>query len=235
MKELVLGGLAGLALGMAGQRLRLHRRGDLRRALGLLEPGLLRSLLLMLGAGTMLTALMMWLAVIDVDTVAVVPLDAGTLLGGAVFGAALGWSGLAPGTAGVLLGAGRLPEGLSAAAGCAVGILLLPRLAGVFEMIHGWIPPRAATWFRVTLEEPYLFAGGFVGQGCVGLVILAGALLIRIPGEHAPREETPVPEAALQVSDEPQEVQEDAVVVTLPGEEPVVVDTGGEENEEEKD
>lgn len=230
MKELLLGGLAGLALGIAAQRLRLHRREELRCAVGLLAPGLLRALLLMLGAGTMLTALMMWLAVIDVDTVAVPPLDGGTLIGGIVFGTALGYAGLAPGTSGVLLGAGRLLEGLSAVAGCVAGAFLLPLLEPVFSVLRGWLAPRAATWFQVTLTEPYLFAGGFLGQGCLGLAIFAAALCVRRAHEALPEPEpaAPVPEP----SDEPQAVQEDALVVTLPGEEPVVVDTADDDQKE---
>lgn len=230
MKELLLGGLAGLALGIAAQRLQLHRRAELRCAVGLLAPGLMRALLLMLGAGTILTALMMWLAVIDVDTVAVLPLDAGTLIGGVLFGAALGLAGLAPGTSGVLLGAGRLLEGLSAVAGCVAGAFLLPLLEPLFAVLRGWLAPRAATWFQVTLDEPYLFAGGFLGQGCLGLAIFAAALCIRRAHEAPPEPEpaAPVPET----SDEPQAVQEDALVVTLPGEEPVVVDTAEDDQKE---
>jgi len=230
MKELLLGGLAGLALGIAAQRLHLHRREELRCAVGLLAPGLLRTLLLMLGAGTMLTALMMWLAVIDVDTVAVLPLDGGTLIGGVLFGAALGYAGLAPGTSGVLLGAGRLLEGFSAVAGCVAGAFLLPLLEPVFSVLRGWLAPRAATWFQVTLAEPYLFAGGFLGQGCLGLVIFAAALCIRRAHETPPE---PEPAALVpETSAEPQDVQEDALVVTLPGEEPVVVDTAEEDQKE---
>ena len=231
MKELVLGGVAGLALGMAGQRLRLHRREELRCAVGLLAPGLLRSLLLALGVGAMLTALMMWLAVIDVDTVAVPPLDGGTLIGGAVFGAALGWSGLAPGTSGIILGAGRLLEGVCAVAGCMAASLLLPHAEPAFAALRGWLQGTGMTWFQVTLEEPYLFAGGFLGQGCIGLAIAAAALCIRRAHEEPPAPEPEPAPPAPAVSAEPQDVQEDAVVVSLPGEEPVVVDTGEEAEE----
>jgi hypothetical protein len=230
VKGLLLSGAAGLALGMAAQWMGLQRRDEVRRSVGLMEKRLVRALLMMLGAGTMLTALMMWLAVIDVDTVEVLPMDGGTLLGGIVFGAALGWAGITPGTSAAVLGAGRLLEGVCAVAGCAVGALVLPAAQPVFALLRDWLEPRAATWFQVTLDEPYLFAGGFLGQGCIGLVILAAALCIRIPREPLPEAEpaAPVP----PTSDEPQEVQEEAVVVTLPGEEPVVVDTGEKDNEE---
>lgn len=233
MKELVLGGMAGLALGIAGQRLHLHRRDELRCAVGLLAPGLLRALLLTLGVGAMLTALMMWLAVIDVDTVAVLPLDSGTLIGGVLFGTALGWSGLAPGTSGMLLGAGRFLEGLCAVAGCVAGSLLLPYMESIFATLRSWLQGTGKTWFQVTLDEPFLFAGGFLGQGCIGLAIAAAALCIR-----RAHEEPPAPEPAPPMphtSAEPEAVQEDAVVVSLPGEEPVVVDTGEEDREDKEE
>ena len=228
MKELLLGGMAGLALGIAAQRLGLHRRDDLRCALGLLHPAMLRRLLLAAGLGTMLTALMMWLAVIDVDTVAVPPLDGGTVIGGVVFGAVLGWSGLAPATAPVVLGADRFWEGLCAVAGCAAGALLLPYAERVFPTLRGWLPASANTWFQVTLDEPFLFAGGFLGQGCIGLVIAVAALCVRRPKEEAPpediapAEEPPAPEPA---STAPEDVQDETFVAILPGEESVVVDT----------
>lgn len=228
MKELLLGGMAGLALGIAAQRLGMHRRDDLRCALGLLHPAMLRRLLLTVGLGTMLTALMMWLAVIDVDAVAVPPLDGGTVIGGVVFGAVLGWSGLAPATAPVVLGADRFWEGLCAVAGCAAGALLLPYAESIFPTLRGWLPASANTWFQVTLDEPFLFAGGFLGQGCIGLVIAVAALCVRRPKEDAPLEEAapaeepPAPEPA---STAPEDVQDETFVAILPGEESVVVDT----------
>lgn len=228
MKELLLGGMAGLALGIAAQRLGLHRRDDLRCALGLLHPAMLRRLLLAAGLGTMLTALMMWLAVIDVDTVAVPPLDGGTVIGGVVFGAVLGWSGLAPATAPAVLGADRFREGLCAVAGCAAGALLLPYAERIFPALRGWLPASANTWFQVTLDDPFLFAGGFLGQGCIGLVIAVAALCVRHPKEDAPPEDTaPAEESSAPepASTVPEDVQDETFVAILPGEESVVVDT----------
>ncbi|MBE5803595.1 MAG: hypothetical protein E7316_03685 [Clostridiales bacterium] len=230
MKELMLGGVAGLALGIALQRLGLHRRAELRCAVGLLAPEHLRCLLLAVGAGGILSALMMWLAVIDVDTIVVPPLDGGTLLGGAIFGAALGWSGLTPATAGAVLGADRFLEGLCAVAGCVAGAFLLPYAERAFPTLRSWLEADGRTWFQVTLDEPFLFAGGFLGLGCLGLFIIAAALFIRRAHETPPPPEEPAP---MPVSDEPQAVQEDAFIVTLPGEEPVVVDTGEENDPQE--
>ena len=241
MKELVLGGMAGLALGIAMQRMQLHRRETLRCAVGLLEPAVLRRLLLSIGLGTMLTALMMWLAVIDVDTIVVPPLDGGTVLGGVLFGAVLGWSGLAPATAGAVLGAERFLEGICAVAGCVAGAMLLPWTERVFPALREWLPASANTFFRVTLDEPYLFAGGFLGQGCVGLAVVAAALCVRRAHEDPPPAEPEVmpaasaePEAAPAASDAPEDVQEETFVAILPGEEPVVVDTAEDEETEEE-
>lgn len=230
MKEVLLGGIAGLALGIALQRLTLPRRDDFRCALGLLNPGLLRALLLMLGAGTMLTALMMWLAVIDVDTVAVPPLDGGVVLGALVFGGVMGWAGFAPATAPAVLGADRWWEGLCAVAGCIAGAVLLPQAERFFSVVRGWLQGPAVTWFQVTLDEACLFAGGFLGQGCIGLVVLACALCVRRAHE-TPREEEPL--VAEDVSTAPQDVQEETFVAILPGEEPVVVDTVDQDEEEQ--
>ena len=223
MKELLLGGMAGLALGIALQRLTLPRRDNLRCALGLMHPPLLRSLLLALGTGAMLASLMMWLAVIDVDTITPPPLDGGTILGGLAFGAALGWSGLAPATAPAVLGADRFFEGLCAVAGCAVGAFCLPYAERFFPALRTWLDSGASTWFRVTLDEPFLFAGGFLGQACLGLIIATAALFLR-PAPPAPREVLPPAPAPEPPSQEPQTVQEETIVASLPGEEPVVVD-----------
>lgn len=225
MKELLLGGLTGLALGIALQWLHLHRRDELRWAVGLLAPANLRGLLLAVGLCTMLTALLMWLAVIDVDTVSVPPLDGGTLLGALLFGAALGWSGLTPATAGAVLGADRFLEGLCAVAGCVAGAFCLRYAQRFFPHLRGWLTAEGRTWFQVTLDKPFLLGGGFLGQGCLGLLITVAALFIRRVHEDPlpPPQPEPVP-----LSDAPADVHEDAFVVNLPGEEPVVVDTAQE-------
>lgn len=232
MKELLLGGLLGLLLGIAQVRMQLHRRTRLRQAAAWWDVPMLRSLLLARGAGTMLSALMMWLAVIDVDTVAVPPLHLGTLVGGVIFGVALGCTGATPMTSGVLLGAGPAWEGLCAVLGCVAGALLLPWAEKLFQPLQRVLNAGAYTWFRVTLDEKYLFPGGFLGQGCLGACILAAALCIRRPArpEPAPAPEPPVPDASAQ----PEDVAQDAVVLSLPGEEPVVVDTGEKEEEHEE-
>lgn len=225
MKKLLLGGLLGLVWGIALVRMQLHRRDCLRQAMACRAINLLRCLLLALGVGTLLAALMMWLAVIDVDTLSVWPLDSGTLLGGLVFGVALGYTGVTPATSGALLGAGPVWEGLCAAAGCLVGGFLLPYAEQLFTPLCSWLNAGTATWFQVTLDKPYWFAGGFLGQGCIGLVFVVLALCFHRPGPAQPAPEPEEPQPIVEASAQPQDVQQDAVVVSLPGEEPVVVDT----------
>ena len=221
MRELLLGGGTGLVLGMAVQRMGLTSRLRLRQTAALRDRQALRVLLLALGLCAMLVSLLMWLAVIDVDNVRVAPLHGGTVLGGMLFGAVVGWTGQTPGSAAAGLGGDRLLEGACGVAGCLAGAALLPVLQGVFAPVRALLPNSDLTWFRVTLDRPFLFSGGFLGQGCAGLLLIALALCIR-------REQpAPVPEekpALPPVSDAPQDVREDTVVATLPGEEPVVVD-----------
>lgn len=225
MKELLLGGLSGLLLGIAQVRLQLHRRHRLQGAAAGGDAPLLRSLLLVLGTGLALSALMMWLAVIDVDTVSAPDLHAGTLIGGLVFGIALGISGMVPETATALLGAGPTWEGACAALGCVCGWLCLPLVQPLFQPVQRLMHLGAYTWFRVTLADIHLLPGGFLALGCLGLALVALALCIRCP---EPTVTPPQPPPATSASADPEDVQQDAVVVTLPGEEPVVVDTAQE-------
>lgn len=225
LKELLLGGLVGLALGIAQVRLQLHQRKQLRQAVACWATALLRCLLLALGTGTLLAALMMWLAVMDVDTITVRPLDGGTLLGGLLFGVMLGCSGAAPATSGALLGAGPLWEGLCAVGGCLAAALCLTWVEGLFEPLRGWLNTGTGTWFQVTLDKPCWFAGGFLGQGCIGAVFVVLALCLHRPAPSQPLPEPEAPPPVEETSAQPQDVQQDAVIVTLPGEEPVVVDT----------
>lgn len=222
MKEILLGGLVGLVSGIAQVRLQLCRRQAVQQALSLRSRELVRCLLLFLGVGTMLTALLMWLAVIDIDTVHVSPLHSGTLLGGVLFGLALSYAGLTPATCGSLIGAGSVLEGLCAAAGCVVGAWCARAAEPLFAALRSWFSIESATWFRVTLLKPYHWAGGFLGQACIGAVLTAAALCIRRPVPSPAEPEAPKP---AETPADPQTVQEEALVVSLPGEEPVVVDT----------
>lgn len=231
MRELLLGGGAGLVLGIAVQRMGLTRRECLLQTAALRNRQALRVLLMSLGLSALLVSLLMWLAVIDVDELQVVPLHGGTVLGGLLFGAVIGWMGQTPGSAAASLGGDRFFEGACGVAGCLAGAALLPVVRSVFPAIRSLLPESGLTWFRVTLDKPYLFAGGFLGQGCAGFLLLALSLCIRRERPaSAPAEK---PAAPPPTSENPEDVREDTVVATLPGEEPVVVDMAGEQAESE--
>lgn len=201
MSGYVLPGVIGLLLGLTLRWTQLCRPGALRAALALRVSHALRSLLYFLGAGMALTALLMWLAVIDVDSVVVLPLSLGTLLGGTISGAAIALSGYTPLTAFAGVGSARPPEALCTLAGCLTGTLLLPLLDAPLSALQGLPPLSAATLFRTTLDEPFLLGGGFLAQGCAGALLMA--IAICIPSNRptaaepaAPSLPTPLPEEA---------------------------------------
>lgn len=233
MRELLLGGGTGLVLGMAVQRMGLTCRERLRQTAALRDRQTLRVLLMSLGLSTLLASLLMWLAVIDVDELQVVPLHSGTVLGGLIFGAVVGWTGQTPGSAAAGVGGDRFFEGVCGAAGCLAGAALLPAVQGMFTPLRSLLPESGLTWFRVTLDKPYLFAGSFLGQGCVGFLLLTLSLCIRRERPVSAPTEKPAPPPP--VSDHPEDVREDTVIATLPGEEPVVVDMAEEPAESEND
>jgi len=229
MKELITGGITGLLMGIAVQRCGLTDQEQVRGAASFTRRGVIRVLLAALGLTAILFAILGWLAVIDVDWLQVIPLNGGTLIGGAVFGAAMAWIGMSPGTALGGVGGGRLLESLCAVLGCLAGGLCLPYLEPLMAPVRGIIPTVEGTFFRVTLDQPYLFSGGFLGQGCIGLVLLAAALCLR-PEREIEADAPPVQPPAAPVTDQPvsakpEDVQDETFVAILPGEEPVVVDT----------
>ena len=225
MTEIIFGGVLGLWLGIAACSCGMADPSAMRQGMSLRRSDLRRRVMLAMGWATVLTAFFSWLAVIDVDMLTVLPLHGGTLLGGVIFGAAAGLSGMLPGSAPVVMGGGKFLDGLSGVAGCAAGALLLPWLQPVIMRIRQagpWVP---GTLFRVTLDQPFLLPGGFLAQGCLGAALIAFALLQ--PGETLPEiaplpETLPPPEEAL--STEAEDVHADTVIALLPGEETVVVD-----------
>ncbi len=253
----LLPGLCGLYLGLALQWTGFHRQEGLRDALALRRSYALRSGLYAQGVATAMTALLCWLAVIDVDGIQVFPLSAGTLVGGLLFGVASGVCGFTPGTAFASLGGGKPLPALCVLAGCLVGTWLLPLLETPFAALREMAPRSDATLFRVTLDEPFLLDGGFLGQGCAGLLLAAIAICIPSPrmeesealavmseetaDEHA--DDAPEQEAAQAGEDaadtaelpetEEEETEADAFVAILPGEEPLVVDLAPDAEAEE--
>jgi len=235
MTTYLIPGLLGLLTGLILHWGRFSRGDGLRAALGLRRSLTLRTSLTALGWGTLLTALLMWLAVIDVDAVPVLPLSLGALLGGLVFGVAAGLCGFTPSTAFAGLGAGNALEALCVLAGCALTTLILPAEA-LRPLREPWL---ASTLFKVTLEEPYLFAGGFLGLGCLGALLIVWGICVPSPrvtilpdeviAERAA--EPPVPPAE-EPSPAPESAAEETVIALLEGEEPLVVDTELDEAEE---
>ena len=241
MTTYLIPGLLGLLTGLILHWGRLSQADGLRAALGLRRSLTLRTSLTALGWGTLLTALLMWLAVLDVDAVTVLPLSLGALLGGLVFGVCAGLSGFTPTTAFAGLGAGNAPEALCVLAGCLAGTWLP---AG--ELLHPLRQPwLASTLFKVTLDEPYLFEGGFLGMGCLGALLIVWGICVPSPkGPHpsSPEGEATFPKgegeasptvSAPEESPEPESAPEETVVLALEGEKPLVVDTGMDEVEAE--
>lgn len=172
----VLGLLTGLLLHWT----QLVRPSAIRNALGLRRSCALRSGLSALGWGMALTALLCWLAVIDVDTIRVLPLSLGAIVGGALLGAAAGCCGFTPGTAFAGLACTPL-EALCVLAGCAAMTWLIPLMEGILLPLRLAAPYAEATVFRVTLDEKFLLEGGFAGQGCAGLLLVVIALCVPSP------------------------------------------------------
>ncbi len=215
----LLPGVCGLLLGILLHWTGLTHPAGVRCALGLQRSHAARSAWYAVGCAMLLTALLCWLAVIDVDTIAVYPLHGGVLLGGAVFGVAAGLCGFTPMTAFAGVGASRPVEALCALAGCFLAAMLpLP------EGLLASLPPHSdATLFRVTLDEPFLLGGGFLAQGCTGLLLMVIGACIPSPRRPAaPAEEPPM---LLLPAPAPEDAPEDAFVALLPGEEALVVDT----------
>ena len=178
LSDFILPGALGLLLGLTLRWTRLCRPDGLRRALALRLCHETRSLLYAVGAFIAMAAGLMWLAVIDVDGIAVLPLSAGALGGGAVFGVAAALAGFTPLTAFAGLGSGRPGQALCTLAGCLAGRLLLPLLSGPLAALQSLPPLSSATLFATTLDEPYLLGGGFLGQACTGLMLMTLAAVI---------------------------------------------------------
>jgi hypothetical protein len=177
MTTYLIHGLLGLFTGLILHWGRLARSAGLRDALGLRRSLTLRTCLTAMGWGILLTALLMWLAVIDVDTVVVLPLSLGALLGGLVFGVSAGLCGFTPTTAFAGLGGGNALEALCALAGCAF-TAWLPVEEILRPLQEPWL---ASTLFKVTLDKPWLFEGGFLGMLCLGALLAVWGICVPSP------------------------------------------------------
>lgn len=234
MNAYLIPGMMGLLTGLLLRWGLLHQPEGLRTALGLRRSLTLRTGLSALGWGTLLTALLMWLAVIDVDHVEVLPLSPGALLGGAIFGVCTGICGFTPTTAFAGLCSHCPPEALCVIAGCFAGTALSPALSGLLTPLH--TPWADASLFQVTLDEPWLLGGGHLALGCLGLLLTVWGACIPSPkaavvpdgviAERAAEAAEPLP---AEDSPDPADAPEETVVAVLEGEEPLIVDTALDE------
>ncbi len=208
---LVWGGL-GLLFGAAVQGCGWNQAEGVYETASLRHGVMARAMLYLLGIGMVMTALLCYLAVIDVDWVEVLPLHSGVILGGILFGLAAGLAGIVPGTALGGIGGGRLLESLSGTLGCVLGAWLARALP--LEGVRGLFPAVEGTLFRVRLEGPWLLDGGFLALACVGVLLCVVALLIPMRSIPVPEHEAPSEEPSGQ-----------AFVAQMPEESPLVVDT----------
>ena len=218
MSTIVFGGVTGLLLGLAMQAAGLTDARGVRETVAFRQLALLKMVLAFLGFGALMVAGLGWLAVLDVDLLTVRPLDWATLLGGVLLGAGVWLCGLLPGTALGGVGGGRLWESLCAVAGCLVGAVALPWVTGWTQPLHdmAWL---RATLFRVTLDEPYLLPGGFLGLGIFGLVLLS--LSAYVPAART-KDEALVD--VRPVEPEVPEMMPNSMVGMIPGKEPLLLD-----------
>ena len=235
MKGYLLHGLCGLLLGLVLRWTGLAHPRGLRLALGLRRSYTLRSALTAVGWGLVLIAALAWLAVLDVDTITVIALHGGALIGGVLFGVAAALCGYTPLTAFAGLGGpergygGQAVEALCTLAGCFAVLWLLPSLDGPIAALAALPPHVEATLFRITLDKPFLLEGGFLGHVCLGLVLIAAAMCIPSPRVRMVDDEE-IAERAAAIPP-PEAAPAETFVAVLPGEEPLVVDTAldGEE------
>lgn len=187
MKDVILWGAMGLWVGMALQVSGFSGAAQLSGERAGRWGAAQRALLYTLGLGMMLSALLCWLAVIDVDWIEVAPLHAGTILGGIMFGMAAGLTGMTPATALTGLGGGRFWESLCGVLGCAAGAALGSRLP--LEGVQALAPRAEGTLFHLTLRDGFALPGGFSALACLGLLVCTVALMIpMVRGQDAPPE-----------------------------------------------
>ena len=99
MRTLLIPASCGLLLGMSLSAARLISPDGLRDTLRFRPSHALKATLWALGTAIAAMALLCWLAVMDIDRIVPLPLHAGTLAGGMLFGVCAALCGFTPGTA----------------------------------------------------------------------------------------------------------------------------------------
>lgn len=176
MMQLMIGGCLGLLLGITIQACGFSRREGLDGAVAFRHGAGVRTLLYTIGLGMMLTSVLCWLAVIDVDLLRIHPLHSGVLIGGALCGLAIGISGRTPVTMLCALGGERVLEALCGIAGCVAGAWLAPLLP--VDGLQTLFTPVEGTLFRLTLNDPWLLSGGTLAFLCLGVLLCCTALFV---------------------------------------------------------
>lgn len=224
--------LPGLLLGMASCRSGLASSPDVRRMLAGRRTQSLRCVLAAVGFGMLMTSLLSWLAVIDVDKTRVFALSGRLILGALIAGLSLGLTGCTPGVCLAQLGGGRFVEALCGVLGTVTGAAVFRMLGGVPDALTGWLPGRAVTLFRTTLDKPWLVQGGFGGVACIGGAFLLLSLLL-----PRRREAEAIPDAppAMSPPPPPDDLPAETFVAALPDEEPIIVDTAADEDASDDD
>lgn len=166
MRTLLIPASCGLLLGMSLSAARLISPDGLRDTLRFRPSHALKAALWALGTAIAAMALLCWLAVMDIDRIVPLPLHAGTLAGGMLFGVCAALCGFTPGTALTGIASRKPMRALCAALGCMAGAWLVQYVPT--EAIRGLWEAPAGTLFRMTLTKPYWFGGGFLGRGVSG-------------------------------------------------------------------
>ena len=217
--------LPGILLGVALNRCGLCGYGRIRRMLRFRDAQPLRCVMAAVGFGMIFGALLMWLAVIDVDEVRVLPLHGGTIIGGVIAGAALGITGVTPGVSLAAIGSGNAVYGLCGLLGCVAGTAVFRLLHSVAEPVRAVLPASESTLFATTLDHPFVLGGGFAGLACLGAAVLTVSLLLPRTRTH---DAEPAP-ITPPVANVPETLPEETFIASLPEEEPIVIDVAAEE------
>ncbi len=218
--------LPGLLLGMAMHCAGLSSPLNVRRMLAGRRMASLRCTLAAMGFGMLLTALLSWLAVIDIDGTHVMAVNGRLIAGALIAGLALGLTGCSPGVCIAQLGGGRFIEGLCGVLGVITGAAVFRMLGDAPEVLNDLLPGKAMTLFRTTLDKPWLFPGSFGGAACIGAAFLLVSLLL--PREkHA--EAVPAEQSVPSAPPPPDALPSETFVAALPEEEPIVIDTSADD------
>ena len=222
--------LPGLLLGMASCRSGLASSQGVRRMLAGRRTKPLRCVLAAFGFGMLMTALLSWLAVIDVDKTHVFALSGRLIAGGLLAGLSLGLTGCTPGVCMAQLGGGRFIEGLCGVLGTVTGVAVFRMLGDAPDALDSWLPGSAVTLFRTTLDKPWLVQGGFGGVACIGAAFLLLSLLLP---RHRAAEAIPDAPANVPPPPPPDDLPAETFVAALPEEEPIIIDTAADGDADE--